>query len=139
VWKDSVAKIDFKLLKLQATPCVWRPMLSGYLQPPQATGHWYKSPSEARETPLHACKVMHAAVPTPAFGFLPHLHWPSACGGHSALLQEGPLARWLLAMLKRKQLTAWDLVLTSCLWKACLLPQSHNMSCPLNSTYHTIC
>ncbi len=107
-------------MKLQTALCVWRPMLPSCPQPSQATGHWNKSPPETMETPLHACKVMLAEVPTPSFGFLPRLHGPSACDGHSVLPQGGPLARRLIAVLKRKQVTAWDLVLSSCLWTTTL-------------------
>ena len=72
---------------------------------PLETGHWTLPPMKAGPTDT-------------ALGFLPNIHWQLlgsllVISWHSAC----PLG-WLLAVLKRKQATAWDLVLTSCL---CLL------------------
>ena len=67
---------------------------------PLETGHWTLPPMKAVP-----CSPPHKIYT--ALGSLPIISWHSAC----------PLG-WLLAVLKRKQAAAWDLVLTSCLWPA---------------------
>jgi hypothetical protein len=110
---------------------VWRLSLSNCLQFPQATvphpmlhppfmqhapsatvnpsllletGHWTLPPmKDGPNTALGSLLTIHWQL----LGSLLIISWRSAC----------PLG-WLLAVLKRKQATAWDLVLTSCLWPA---------------------
>ena len=80
---------------------------------PLETGHWTLPPMKAVSLcapPAHECVPPHNVTDKTALGSLPIISWHSAC----------PLG-WLLALLKRKQATAWDLVLTSCLWPADLL------------------
>ena len=115
-------------MMLHTALTVWRLSLSDCLQFPQATvphpvlhlpsmqhapsvpvnipsllletGHWTLPPMKAVPcTPSHKVYT--------ALGSLPIISWHSACS-----------LGWLLAVLKRKQATAWDLVLTSCLWPA---------------------
>jgi hypothetical protein len=84
------------LPSMQHAPCV--PVNIPSL--PLETGHWTLPPMMA--VPCASSPKVHTAL-----GSLPIISWHSAC----------PLG-WLLALLKRKQATAWDLVLTSCLWPA---------------------
>ena len=86
------------------------------------TGHWTLSPMKAVSLcapSAYECVSTHN-VTAMALGYLPIISWHSSC----------PLG-WLFVMLKRKQATAWELVLTSCLWPADL---SAATACDLFST-----
>jgi hypothetical protein len=77
-------------------------------------GHWTQPPMKAvslcAPSTAHMCVSAHKVTSDTALASFPIISWQSAC----------PFG-WLVAVLKRKQATAWDLVLTSCLWLANLL------------------
>jgi hypothetical protein len=112
---------------------VWRLSLSDCRQFPQATVPYpmlhppsmQHTPSVPVNIPSLLLETGHwtlppmKAVPTnTALGSLPTIRW-QLLGSLLVISWHGacPLG-WLLAVLKRKQTTAWDLILTSCLWPA---------------------